>query len=37
MGFRRCAEFDRKASDVGLGGGSGDVSIIAYRVDFPST
>jgi predicted N-acetyltransferase YhbS len=33
-GFRRCAEFDLKASDIGLGGDSGDVSIIAYRLDF---
>jgi hypothetical protein len=38
VGFRRCAEFDLKASDIGLGeNASGDVSIVAYRLDFPST
>jgi predicted N-acetyltransferase YhbS len=37
IGFCRCAEFDLKASDVGLGDGGGDVSIIAYRLDFLST
>jgi hypothetical protein len=38
VGFRRCAEFDLKASDIGLGeNGSGDVNIVAYRLDFPST
>jgi predicted N-acetyltransferase YhbS len=36
MGFRRCAEFDLSASDMGLGDGGGDVNIIAYRLDFAS-
>ena len=36
MGFRRCAEFDISASDIGLGDASADVSIIAYRLDFVS-
>lgn len=33
IGFRRCTEFDLGASDMGLGNGSGDVSISAYRLD----
>lgn len=33
MGFRRCAEFDLTASDLGLGDDGGDVSVIAYRLD----
>jgi predicted N-acetyltransferase YhbS len=37
MGFRRCPEFDLKASDIGLGDGIGDVNIIAYRLDFLPT
>src|SRR5262245_11718592 len=37
MGFRRCAEFDLKASVIGLEDGSGDVNIIAYRLDFLSS
>jgi predicted N-acetyltransferase YhbS len=36
MGFRRCAEFDLSASDIGLGDASADVDIIAYRLDFVS-
>jgi len=37
LGFRRCAEFDLEASDIGLEDGGGDVTIIAYRLDFVST
>jgi ribosomal protein S18 acetylase RimI-like enzyme len=33
LGFRRCAEFDRDASDLGLGNGGGAVKLIAYRLD----
>jgi predicted N-acetyltransferase YhbS len=36
MGFRRCAEFDLRASDIGLGDASADVSIVAYRLDLIS-
>jgi predicted N-acetyltransferase YhbS len=36
IGFRRCAEFDLSASDMGLGDGGRDVNIIAYRLDFAS-
>jgi predicted N-acetyltransferase YhbS len=36
MGFRRCPEFDISASDMGLGDAGGDVSVIAYRLDFVS-
>ena len=34
MGFRRCAEFDLSAPDIGLG--DADLSIIAYRLDIVS-
>jgi GNAT superfamily N-acetyltransferase len=33
MGFRRCPEFDVSTSDVGLGDGAHDVSLLAYRLD----
>jgi predicted N-acetyltransferase YhbS len=36
MGFRRCAEFDLRASDIGLGDAGSDVNIIAYRLDLVS-
>jgi GNAT superfamily N-acetyltransferase len=36
MGFRRCAEFDLGASDIGLGDAGADVTIVAYRLDFTS-
>jgi ribosomal protein S18 acetylase RimI-like enzyme len=36
MGFRRCAELDRSASDLGLGDDGAGVKLIAYRLDLIS-
>ncbi|HEY8514401.1 MAG TPA: GNAT family N-acetyltransferase [Candidatus Binatia bacterium] len=33
MGFRRCAEFDLSAADLGLGEAGAEVGVIAYRLD----